>query len=156
MKEKYSGLDPATAAAISDTLSAQALHAFDKVVETDKWLTQSNFLVNTGGAIAVMSYLGTSHTSHFAIFPLVIFLVGIVASGIEIRALLKVYGFLHQDALRRREGFVTEKLSVGEAATVREIPGIWRKLNGWCGVASQVAFVLGATAGVAGFYCGLL
>ena len=155
MNPKFSGLNAATAAAISDTLSEQARHAFDKVVETDKWMTQHNFLANTGGAIAVMGYLGTSHTPYFAIFPLVMFLVGIVASGIEIRALLKIYGRLHKDALRRREGFVSEKLSVGEAATV-EVEGFWTKVNDWCGITSQVTFVLGAITGVAGFYRGLL
>lgn len=149
MDEKYSDLAPETALAITETLNSQVQESFSKVVETDKWLSQHNFLVNSGGAIAVLGYLGTSAVAlKVAMFPLGLFIVGIACSGIEIRALLKFYDLLHADALRRRSGFVDNEITVKEAATVSNVQGFYTKVNHWAGVIAQTTFVLGSLIGL--------
>jgi hypothetical protein len=52
---------------IDAELHAQTKQTFDKVVETDWRLTQHNFLINAGGAAAMLAYLGSSSASKFAI-----------------------------------------------------------------------------------------
>ena len=84
-------LDEELSNALTSELHAQTKQTFDKVVETDWRLTQHNFLINAGGAAAVLAYLGASSSSKFAILSLLCFLVGVVASGIEIRMLLSSY-----------------------------------------------------------------
>jgi len=153
MDEKYSDLTPEIAVAIADTLSSQEQESFSKVVETDKWLSQHNFLVNAGGAIAVLGYMGTASSTVIAAVPLSIFILGIIASGIEIRSLLTFYSLLHSDAIRRRGGFVTEELSVKEAAMVSGTQGSHNITNHWCGIFAQWAFVLGSLFGIVGLLC---
>jgi hypothetical protein len=140
-------LPPETAAAIVDEISTQARQTFDKVVETDWRLTHHNFLVNAGGAVAVLAYLGSSPTPLFAVWPLCCFLVGVAASGIEIRALLRVFSLLHLDALRRRAGFVDNKLRVNELSPAN-VGGLASPINHWCGWLAQISFVLGVVSGI--------
>ena len=156
MDEKYSQLDPEGGNSISNTLASQSRESFDKIVETDKWLTQHNFLVNAGGAVAVLGYLGTTPSSSFAILPLVIFLIGIIASGIEIRGLISMYGHLHKDAIKRRSGFVNDEMSVREASAAEKVPQSIARINHWSGLISQGAFVLGSVVGVLGYVCSAL
>ena len=156
MDEKYSQLDPDTGKIISDTLSNQARESFNKIVETDKWLTQHNFLVNAGGAVAVLGYLGSNSSSTFAIFPLVIFLVGIIASGIEIRGLISIYSHLHKDAIKRRSGFLNDDMSVREASAAEKVPKSTERINHWSGIISQGSFMFGSIFGVLGYMCSAL
>jgi len=156
MDEKFSELDPEVGQPVLTTLSDQVRESFDKIVETDKWLTQHNFLVNAGGAAATLGYLGTNPGSSFAVFPLLLFLVGIIASGIEIRGLLSIYSHLHKDALRRRGGFVSDEISVKEAASVEKVP-IWSvRANHWSGIVSQLSFVVGSIIGISSYVCSAL
>jgi len=156
MDEKFSELEPEVGQPILNTLSDQSRESFDKIVETDKWLTQHNFLVNAGGAAATLGYLGASPNSSFAIFPLLLFLIGIIASGIEIRGLLSIYSHLHKDALRRRGEFVSDEISVKEAASVEKVP-IWSvRANHWSGIASQLSFVGGSVIGIIVYVCNVL
>lgn len=136
------------AAAIGDELAAQCRQCFDKVVETDWRLTQHNFLMNAGGVAALLAYIGSNPNATFAIWPLICFLVGIIASGVEIRALLKTYSALHSDALRRREGFMMNRLSVADSVPKEGVAGKAAVINHWSGVISQTAFVLGVVWGV--------
>lgn len=156
MDEKFSELEPEVGQPILTTLSDQVRESFDKIVETDKWLTQHNFLVNAGGAAATLGYLGTSPSSSFAVFPLLIFLVGIIASGIEIRGLLSIYSHLHKDAIRRRGGFVSDEITVREAASVEKIPKWSVRANSWSGIVSQISFVVGSVLGISSFVCSVL
>jgi len=152
MKEKITDLDPKTGIELSTVIMDQMRETFQKVIETDKWLTQHNFLVNAGGSAAVLAYLASVPTPTFAILPLVIFLTGIFASGIEIRTMLSIYNHLHQDAARRREGWSSGEYTVEEAASAKLAKPYIRNLNHWSGVYAQVAFLVGSLVGVAGFY----
>lgn len=148
MDEYHRDFDPGIAAAIVEELSAQARQCFDKVIEADWRLTQHNFLVNAGGAAAVLAYLGSTPTPRFAIWPLLLFLIGVIASGIEIRALLSIYSALYKDALRRRAGFVGNELRVKESVPASDVSGCASHINHWSGVVSQLSFVLGVAVGL--------
>lgn len=104
----------------------------------------------------MLGYLGSTPTPTHAIFPLVIFIIGIIASGIEIRGLLGIYSHLHKDALKRRGGFISDEFTVREAATVEVVPKKYTRANQWSGYISQASFILGCIVAVIGFYCNQL
>jgi hypothetical protein len=136
-----------------DGLSAQVSRAFDQLVETDKRLTQHNFLVNAGGSAAVLGYMGTQSASSFLVLPLICFLVGVIFSGLEIRALLKFYSLLHVDALRQRSGFSENQLRVRELMVPPHL-GKWTvRMNHSCGWISQLCFVFGVAIGLLVYFC---
>lgn len=152
MSDYRKNLDEDLAKALDAELHTQTKQTFDKVVETDWRLTQHNFLINAGGAAAVLAYLGSSSSSKFAIWPLLLFVVGVIASGIEIRALLQVYRSLHKDALRRLNGFMRNTLSTDEI-TPKGIAPIASRVNHWSGLAAQASFVLGVGVGLVLYFC---
>jgi hypothetical protein len=156
MDEKYSQIaqrDSKFAEHLAEMLNRQVNTSFEAIVSTDKWLTQHNFLVNAGGAAAILSYLSSAPENQFAIVPLIIFILGVVASGIEIRYLLKVHGELHQDAIRRRGGFVSDELTVGDAANVQAPTKRSKNINHYSGVVAQWSFVIGCATGIIGYIC---
>lgn len=148
MEEHHKDLPPDLAASIVDELSSQARQTFDKVVETDWRLTQHNFLVNAGGAAAVLAYLGSDPTPTFAIWSLACFVVGVVASGIEVRALVLIFASLHKDALRRRAGFVENKLLAKDLGPPENVGGCATPIHNWSGWLAQIAFVAGVVVGI--------
>jgi hypothetical protein len=148
MKDRSEDLEPEVASAIVDELSNQARECLNKIAEIDWKLTQHNFFVNAGGAAAILAYLGTSPAPTYAVWPLALFVGGIIASGIEIRALLGIFSALHSDALRRRAGFVGNELAVEDSVPKHDVTGCWKHINHWSGVISQVSFVLGSIVGI--------
>lgn len=151
INDKIVELDKETAENLCSILEGQVDTSFKAVVETDKWLTQHNFLINAGGAGAILGYLSSTPTPTFAIFPLVLFLIGIAASGIEIRYLLKMHHELHSDAMRRRGGFVSNELSVAQAADVQAPSNMTKFFNKYSGLVAQASFLLGCVVGIIGF-----
>jgi hypothetical protein len=141
-------LPPEFAQKLDDLLSAQCKDAFDRVVDTDWKLTQHNFLTNAGGAAATLAYLGTKPTPTFAAYPLCIFLIGVMLSVIEIRALLVFYGALFVDASKRRKSFWSNALRASEAVPVPNLAPTARRVNHMAGVLSQAAFIVGALIGI--------
>jgi hypothetical protein len=150
MKEKLSQLDRQLAEQLCAILAAQVKTSFEAAIAADKWLTQHNFLVNAGGAAAVLSFIGSGTAPAFTFVPLSLFLLGVIASGVEIRYLMKLHGELHQDAIRRRGGFVADKLTVAETADVQAPRKITRNINHYCGLIAQVAFIVGSLIGLLG------
>lgn len=153
MSDYRKDLDDELVKAIDAELHAQTKQTFDKIVETDWRLIQHNFLINAGGAAAVLAYLSSSSGSKFAIWSLLTFVVGVIASGIEIRALLRVYSRMHEDALRRLNGFMHNTLSTNEITPREGIAPIASKVNRWSGIVSQSSFVLGVTVGLVLYFC---
>ena len=151
MSNYYKDLPPDLAKSFDDELTSQSRQVFDKVVETDWRLTQHNFLVNAGGAVAVLAYLGSNSTKTFAIWSLICFVIGIVASGIEIRTLLSFFGSLHKDTLRRRLEFVENKILDTELGPPVNVGGCAVAINHWCGWIAQIAFVTGIFIGISLF-----
>lgn len=153
MDEKITDLDQETAESICSILEGQVKTSFSALVETDKWLTQHNFLINAGGSGAILGYLSSVPTPTYAIVPLIIFLIGVMASGIEIRYLLKTHYELHKDAVRRRGGFISSKLSVAQTADVQAPSNLTKNINHISGIVAQVSFVIGCITGILGFIC---
>ena len=152
MSDYRKDLDEDLVKALDVELHAQTKQNFDKLVEIDRWLTQHNFLINAGGATAILAYLGSSSNSKFAIWSLLLFVVGVIASGVEIRALLRVYDSLHKDALRRLNGFMHNTLSTDEITPEEGLAPIASKINHWSGVVAQGSFVLGVSVGLALYF----
>ena len=134
--------------AIADELRSQKEQTFEKIVETDWRLIQYNFLVNAGGAAAALAYLGTSSSSRFVVWSLLCFLVGVIASGAEIRALLAVYSGLNRDALDRLNGFMNNRLSAEAAVPKLDVVKVPSRINHWAGRTAQIFFVLGVVVGL--------
>lgn len=146
-------LDEQLANALTTELHIQTERAFEKVIETNWRLTQHNFLINAGGAAAVLAYLGTSHGAKFAVWPLLLFLVGVIASGAEVRALVAIYSELHKDALNRLSGFMNNLLPADKAVPsedVAKVPGTIKRWGGWI---AQLSFVLGVIVGLYQYLC---
>jgi hypothetical protein len=141
-------MEEETANAVVRELRSQKEQTFDNVVETDWRLTQHNFLVNAGGSAAVLAYLGTSSSSKFAVWSLVCFLVGVVASGIEIRALLAIYSGLHIDAVNRLNGFMKNEFPAENAVPQPDVVKVPSKINHWSGLVAQVSFAVGIFVGL--------
>ena len=146
-------MDAETANAVVGELHSQRKQTFEKIVETDWRLTKHNFLVNAGGSTAALAYLGTSSSSKFAIWSLVCFLVGVIASGAEIRALLAIYSGLRKDAWERLDGFMNNKITAENAVPDQNVVKVPSKINHWAGWVSQISFVLGVVVGLFLFFC---
>ena len=73
--------------------------AFDEIFKLDANLTNNNFLVNAGGAAATLAFMGAKTGAvAAAVWPLLFFTVGLIATGLEIRTLL-LFGERHKDAV---------------------------------------------------------
>jgi hypothetical protein len=124
------------------------------IIRLDEKLTQYSFLTNSGGAIAVLGFMGSGKASPSAVFPLAIFLVGIICSGIEYRSLLKYFYALYKDADKRKQRYDNGCDNVKKLVPPKDLGGLSDKINHWAGIVAQIAFVLGAIVGVSGFLCG--
>jgi hypothetical protein len=101
---------------VVDELTEQVNRCFEEFLAASYKLSQHNFLVNAGGATAVLAYIGSTSDATFAILPLVCFLVGIIACGVELRSLSTFFNVLRQDAIRRRVGFARGEIDLPNAA----------------------------------------
>jgi len=153
MDENITDLDKDTAEHLCSILDSQVKTSFNGIIETDKWQTQHNFLSNAGGAAAVLGYLSSTPTPTFALLPLIAFLFGVVASGIEIRFLLMTHKELFEDAMRRRNGFVSGKLSVADGGDVQAPKASTDNIKYYSGIISQSSFVIGCVMGILGYLC---
>jgi len=148
MSDLRSKLDPETQRRADQELTAQANRSFEEGIETGYKLIQHNFLVNAGGAATLLAYMGSGHRVDFAIWPLACFLVGVVASGLELRFLAQFFKALHDDAVRRRSEFSRDKLGLCDAAPPRDV-GQWAlRVHAWSGFVAQGAFPIGVIVGV--------
>lgn len=153
MDEKFEDLDREIIEDLGSILMNQVNTSFAAVVGTDKWLRQHNFLINAGGAAAVLAYLSSENADSFLIYPLVIFLAGVVASGIEIRYLLKVHRELQEDARRRRGGFVLNQFNIAQAGDVQAPKPFTKNMSHYSGLVAQAVFAIGSTMGILWLLC---
>ena len=146
-------LPPDVGHAADHELTSQVDQSFERVIALDNRLTQHNFLVNAGGAVAVLAFLGARGDASFALWPLGAFIVGVVASGIELRALLIWSRRLHKDAIDRRARFSQNELELSAAVPPPDLAEGWSRLNHWAGLCSQALFAIGALLGFALVTC---
>lgn len=154
MDEKYSELEPARAARLAEVLNGQSREAIDAIHELDRRLTQTNFLTNGGAAAATLALLAGNIEPQVVYVPLAFFVTGLVATGLEIRYLMKYWAVLFKDATRRHRGFMADELTVKEAGTTNDSEGkLYQAINHWAGVVAQSTFVLGALVGAYKIVC---
>ena len=154
MSDLRSQLPPDIQQAADQEFTSQVKQAFDSIVTIDGRLTQHNFLVNAGGAVAVLAFIGARPYAGFSFWPLGLFLLGVVASGVELRALLIWSSHLHNDAMERRRKFAADTLPLSQAVPAADLAKWWRRLNHWSGICSQVCFIFGTVAGLLFAACG--
>lgn len=150
MQEKYDELEPVAAQRIADTLKGQQREAFGNLAEYDKRITTHNFVTNGGGAVACLTYLGTGADAPHIKVALVLFTLGVIAVGIELRAMLSSWASLTSDAGRRHRGFLTNQITVAEASKSAPDNERARNINHVAGWVSQIAFVVGVVVGGVG------
>lgn len=92
MNERASELSPNLRQKIDDALVKERDRAFEEIFKLDSNLTNNNFLVNTGGAAATLAFMGAKTGAAEAVWPLMFFTIGLIATGFEIRALLYYFG----------------------------------------------------------------
>lgn len=131
----------------------QEQQALAMVSSLDEKLTQYSFLANSGGAIAVLGFIGTNQANSMALWPLSLFVLGVICSGIEYRSLLIFFSALHTDALNRRKKYNAGVTNINELVPPKNVGGIHTKINHWAGIAAQVCFALGSLIGVLGLAC---
>jgi hypothetical protein len=134
--------------ALDDALDAQVNRAFDESIEYGRKLSQQVFLVNAGGAAAVLAYLGSTGGSGYAYWPLLCFLVGLVCGGVELRCLANFFFALHLDAMERRRKWVEDEIKVSEVVPTSSIARWDRRIGTECGRIAQAAFPIGVLVGL--------
>jgi len=129
-------------------LTSQVNRAFEELLETSRKLSQHSFLVNSGGAAAILAYMSTNPDALFAFLPLVSFLMGVIASGLELRFLRGSLTALHKDAINRRSEFITDQVPLDKAVPAANTGSPYGKLSAWSGIVAQAAFPLGVILGI--------
>ena len=153
MQEKYDELGPERAQRIADTLKAQQREAYGNLSEYDKRITTHNFVTNGGGAVACLTYLGTGADLAHIKFALVLFTIGVIAVGVELRAMYSGWVALTSDAGRRHRGFLTSELTVADVSKPAPDNKRARNVNHVAGWVSQVGFIAGIIVGGIGLIC---
>jgi len=133
MEGSRNELDPRMRAEADAELTAQVNQAFNERVETTRKLSQHSFLVNSGGAVATLAFVGNNPNASFALVPLIFFLVGVIASGMELRFLLKSLVSLHHDAIDRRSRFALDRLPLSKAMPGANVGSPHTKRSAWSG-----------------------
>ena len=133
------------AEAITEELRKQSEFAFNKQIEATFGLSKFNVATNAGGAVALLTYIGTGNSVSGSSIPLVLFVLGLVASGIEMRAVQFLYSDIRAEFSKKLLGF-TEGASPAQFQVLpNPVSGKWQKWASWI---SQALFVSGALAGV--------
>jgi len=126
----------------------------DRLSELDKRLTNTNFLTNGTGAVAVLTFMGSNPAPTLIKIALITFTLGIIATGIELRALLVYFRKISEDNHRRNQGFYSNKLTAKKVGIIPENVGKTTMLiNHYAGWVSQLLFVVGVILGVTSFLC---
>lgn len=154
MDQHYRDLPMETAKHLSDILLMKGREALDISLELDKRLTNTNFLTNGGGAVATLTFLTTNSSIPSLKIALVLFTLGVVATGIELRALLKFFHTVHEDAIRRHCEFIGNSMTAREAGLGDEGVGrVYKQVNSFAGYFSQLCFISGVLVGAYALLC---
>lgn len=152
MQEKYEDLKPEGAQEIADTLLAQERRSFETLTEWDRRITNVNFVTNGAGAIACLAYLDAATGPPHMKLSLLLFTLGVVATGIELRAMYQSWAVIMSETSRRYRGFVNNELTVAEAAPVQADNRTATAIGYCAGWAFQLCFIAGVLIGGIGFF----
>lgn len=151
MQDLRSALDPDTREKADVEMTSQVNRAFEEFIETARKLSQHSFLVNAGGATAILAFIGSNPDASFAFVPLIFFVAGVIASGLELRFLLKSIAAIHRDAMDRRSAFASDRLPLSEAMPRPDVGARQGKVSAWSGHIAQATFPLGVGLGIYAF-----
>jgi hypothetical protein len=153
MQEVRAQLDPARVAALDEVLAAQSRESLEWLRDIDSQLTRNNFITNGGAAVAVLAFIGTGHAPTEMLWPLGFFTAGVLATGIELRALAVDVAALHSDASRRRRGFANGELKVLDLLVPPNLAKWPKRINRWASITAQLSFAIGVVVAVVLFIC---
>ena len=153
MNERRSQLAPPAASDLDELLATHARESLEWVKDLDSQLTRLNYLTNGGAALAILAFLGTDRAPQHMAWPLLVFTLGVIVTGIEIRALLKYFSTLHSDASQKRRGFINDELTVAQIATPTNKGDTSNCINHWAGIVAQSLFVVGVMLATLIFLC---
>jgi hypothetical protein len=140
---------------VAETIREENSKMLDRLSDLDRRLTNTNFLTNGGGAVAILAFLSNHSPSLGLKLALLFFAIGVIATGVENRALLSFFGAVSKDNSRRNKEYWDDKLSLRGFAEIPPNVGRHAKwINHHAGVASQVLFAAGVISGAIAFLCG--
>lgn len=152
-KNKYE-LDPQISEGLSQYVVDEGAKMLERLTELDTRLTNTNFLTNGGGAVAILTFMG-SNSDPIPILvkiSLLLFALGVIATGIEVRALLIYFGKVAKSNSERNRSFNQGLITVKELGTVPDNVGaISKYVNHYAGWLSQILFCLGVALSAISF-----
>ncbi len=129
---------------ILDELLNQAHLIFNKLEDAANKHIQHVFVVNAGGAAAVLAFLGAKPGSSFAVWPLLIFVSGVIACGINLLASYYTYKGMFDDAWNQRKKYEeTGKLTKAK----KPEKSISYRIANWTGFFAHGCIILGIIVG---------
>ncbi|MCI4569044.1 hypothetical protein [Lysobacter sp. CFH 32150] len=139
----------------SELLAKKGAEIQGFLFDLDKRLTNTNFLTNGGGAVAVLTFMGDKPAPLSVKIALVLFSLGVIATGIELRAMLKCFDAIGQENHRRFRAFNANEIPASELGNLPPDLAKWSKIvNHYAGLLSQGLFIAGVTMGACGFLGG--
>ena len=133
-------------------ISREGESMLERLQDLDKRLTNTNFLTNGGGAVAVLSFFGNHPESVALKVALMLFTLGVIATGVEMRAMLLYFAAVSQDNHQRLQAFMSNQIGLISYGQIHPSIGRLPKLlNHYAGVTSQLLFILGVVVGALGF-----
>ncbi|MBC8553419.1 MAG: hypothetical protein H8D23_27700 [Candidatus Brocadiales bacterium] len=157
MNKSMKDFEPEFQKKFSNVLSDQIKETFNKMEETAKSHTQHTFLVNAGGATAVLAFIGTKTGTNSAIWPLFFFVIGVIACGVQLLMMVYVHKFLFNDAIIRRNKFYEKDATLEDITPkVSDIENlIYQKIASWACFTAHGSFIVGVIiGGISYFYSG--
>jgi hypothetical protein len=146
-----SELNPDLQLKADNQLTWQVDYAFESLIEAGRSLSQHNFLTNAGGAAAVLALFAERELASVAIWPLTLFLVGVIVAGLEARFRVWFFLSLHSNAINRRAAFAADRLPLDKATPPTDLGSKYSRAAGACGALAHFAFPSGAVAGIIAF-----
>ncbi len=125
----------------------------NKFIESSWRLTQHNFISNAGGAVAILGYLGTDDPGSWAVYPLLLFALGIISSTVELRALVSIYSNLFHatsDVLNRIQD---KDFSLKDTRLNTKASSAAGNVCKYASYISQLSFLLGVIVGGFWYVC---
>ena len=136
------------------TIQEENAKMLDRISALDERLTNGNFLANGAGAIAVLSYYSSNSNTPALNWALLCFCVGVIATGIERRAILNYFGYVSRDNARRNSEYWDDNISLREFSEIPVKVGQTAKIvNHIAGWLSQLMFIVGVVLGAVTFLC---
>jgi hypothetical protein len=147
---KFSQLHPKSRAYLMQELYGVETQAVTSMADLSKRLTNTNFATNGGGAVATLAFLESGADILLVKIALVCFAVGVISTGIQLRASMNFWADVTGRVSTRLRGFLKNDLTALEACAIdADMSG--SQIEDISGKASQVLFVVGVIAGTLGF-----